>query len=45
MRQQRFHVEDLLDRGQMFMRDQITESRFGISTESEGKSFIFPYLF
>ncbi|VDK34541.1 unnamed protein product [Taenia asiatica] len=38
LRLQRFQVEDLLDRGQMFMRDQLAEGRYGFSTESEGES-------
>ncbi|CDI96945.1 dystrophins A:C:F:G:H [Echinococcus multilocularis] len=38
LRHQRFQVEDLLDRGQMFRRDQLAEGRYGFSTESEGDS-------
>ncbi|VDM27460.1 unnamed protein product [Hydatigera taeniaeformis] len=37
LRLQRFQVEDLLDRGQIFMRDQLSEGKYGFSTESEGK--------
>ncbi|KAM3178531.1 hypothetical protein ACTXT7_002359 [Hymenolepis weldensis] len=38
MRQHRFQIEEILDRGKMFMQDQSIDGRYNFNMESEGDS-------